>query len=44
MMLVCGTTYLIRPTESNDLPVVTSLWLQVTLASANEWKLLKINL
>ena len=25
------------------LPVVTSLWLRVTLASANEWKLLKIN-
>ena len=26
------------------LPVVTSLWLRVTLASANEWKLLKIDL
>ena len=26
------------------LPVITSLWLQVTLASTNEWKLLTIDL
>ena len=42
MTFACGTAYLIAYIQNRTiLPVVTSLWLRVTLASANEWKLLK---